>query len=96
MRSGAVCLQTYLSAVGALQVGRVAHGFFTTLCPSPNPPALACSLSPRVCACMQTQHKVQLDHRDANPGSIPPPMPGMVPPGEPHASLPLLVSFARI
>lgn len=34
-----------------------------------------------VCACMQTQHKVQLDHRDANPGSIPPPMPGMVPPG---------------
>ncbi|KXZ51535.1 hypothetical protein GPECTOR_12g498 [Gonium pectorale] len=34
-----------------------------------------------VCACMQTQHKAELDNRDANPTTIPPPLPGMAPPG---------------
>lgn len=66
----------------------MARGLDKTLSAPLTPPALPlCSPDPRVCACMQTQHKVQLDHRDANPGSIPPPMPGMVPPGEPHAPL---------
>jgi hypothetical protein len=31
-----------------------------------------------VCACMQTQHKIEMDERDKNPGAIPPPLPGMV------------------
>ena len=30
---------------------------------------------------VQTQHKIEMDHRDQNPGAIPPPLPGMVPPG---------------
>ncbi|KAG2428689.1 hypothetical protein HXX76_011394 [Chlamydomonas incerta] len=34
-----------------------------------------------VCACMQTQHKAELDHRDANPHAVPPPLPGMQAPG---------------
>ncbi|GFR45597.1 hypothetical protein Agub_g6993 [Astrephomene gubernaculifera] len=36
-----------------------------------------------VCACMQTQAKAELDYRDANPGAVPPPLPGVVmqPPG---------------
>ena len=32
-----------------------------------------------VCACMQTQHKVQLDARDANPSLLMPPSPFMAP-----------------
>eukprot|EP00198_Chlamydomonas_reinhardtii_P007928 XP_001697265.1 predicted protein [Chlamydomonas reinhardtii] len=34
-----------------------------------------------VCACMQTQHKAELDQRDANPHAVPPPLPGMQAPG---------------
>jgi hypothetical protein len=34
-----------------------------------------------VCACMQTQHKVQLDFRDSSGANRPPPMPAMTPPG---------------
>ncbi|GLI59287.1 hypothetical protein VaNZ11_001140 [Volvox africanus] len=34
-----------------------------------------------VCACMQTQHKGELDHRDKNPTAVPPPLPGMMAPG---------------
>ncbi|KAG2424690.1 hypothetical protein HXX76_014266 [Chlamydomonas incerta] len=34
-----------------------------------------------VCTYMQTQAKAVLDHRDANPQAVPPPLPGMQPPG---------------
>ncbi|KAG2490484.1 hypothetical protein HYH03_011113 [Edaphochlamys debaryana] len=34
-----------------------------------------------VCACMQTQHKAELEHRDAHPNAVPPPLPGMMAPG---------------
>lgn len=34
-----------------------------------------------VCACMQTQHKVEMDARDKNPGGMAPPLPAAAPPG---------------
>ncbi|GAB4814520.1 hypothetical protein N2152v2_001566 [Parachlorella kessleri] len=35
-----------------------------------------------VCACMQTQHKVQLDERDRNPGLVRPPVAPYIAPGQ--------------
>lgn len=35
-----------------------------------------------VCACMQTQHKVQIDERDSNPGLVRPPIGPYVAPGQ--------------
>ena len=55
---------------------------FAMLCASAGPPSLThfwFCLGRSMCACMQTQHKVQLDARDSNPSLVQPLSPYMAP-----------------